>query len=249
MARIDIAAQSLDPSGTGTVSIIQDTDIGIVYSIHRQYSNCTVAPLSSYPDLNIGEDSRYHLKSLNELFFLSVVNYTYAGNMSAHGVVLNNWGFSGDFNHNGFNYTNSKLQLSVTQNGQNVPSISSITSSPIPWRFSLQGLVTSTDTSVTNNISSVFRFFDLSFDEPTFDIFDISICVDSRDSILMTLAVPGLVNGVNLGEFRGNVRKAISTYAEIYPIQVGNVEVRSYSEATPLDSFNVGHAFLCPVYP
>lgn len=76
------------------------------------------------------------------------------------------------------------------------------------------------------SISSVTRYFDLSFDEPDLDVFDTSICVDPMDAIFLTLAIPATENGTDLSEFRGNIRKAVSGYAEIYPIQVGNVEVR-----------------------
>lgn len=226
LARLDVAGKTLDLNSLGTVSFIQDVTVGVLYTINRQYNNCTISSLVSAPDLYLGQDSRYALRSLNDLFLLSAVEYTYSGNMSAHGVLLDNWMFTGAFSHGGYNYTNSTLQWSITQPGQAISSISSISTAPIPWRLSLDGLVTPlSDGASTMNISSVTRFFDLTFEEPSFDVFDTSVCVDPNDALFLILAVPTLQNGTDISRFRGNIRRAVSNYTQIYPIQVGNVEV------------------------
>lgn len=227
LARIDVAGESLDPSSSGTVSLIQDTDVGLTYAIHRQYSNCTISPLASGFDLYLALDGHYHLRSVSDIFLLSALNYSYAGNMSAHGVMLDNWRFSGDFCHAGYNYTNTTLVWSITQPGQAISTLSSISTSPTLWRYSVEGSVypLSLNKSMTMNISSVSRFFDLVFDEPSFDAFDTSICVDPMDASFLTLAVPGARDGTDLSQLRGNIRKAVSNYTQIYPTQVGNVQV------------------------
>lgn len=224
LARLDVASETLGLSSLGTVSFIQDTELGVVYTINRKYNNCTASPLLS-PDLYHGQDSHFSLRSLNDLFLLSAVEYSYAGNMSAHGVVLDNWVFTGAFSHGGYNYTSSKLQWSITQPGQPISSISSTVTSPIPWSLSLDGLVTPPNGACTVNISTVTRYFDLTFEEPNFDVFDTSVCVDPSDAIFLTMAVPMLVNGTDLSQFRSSIRKAVSNYTQIYPIQVGNIEV------------------------
>jgi hypothetical protein len=225
LARLDVAGEV---NGSGTVSFVQDTNIGVVYTINRQYSNCTTASLSMAPDLYFGQDSHYKLRSLNDLFLLSAVQYSYAGNMSAHGVMLDNWEFSGDFSHGGYNYTNARLQWSITQPGQAISSLSSTITTATPWRLSLDGLVTSTfsDEAVTVNVSSVTRYFDLAFEEPSLDVFDTSVCVDPSDAAFLVLAVPMLGSGTNLSQIRGSIRRAVTNYTQIYPTQVGNVEVR-----------------------
>lgn len=225
LARLDVAGETLDLSNLGTVSFIQDVRVGVMYIINRQYNNCTTSSLVAAPDLYLGQDTRYRLRSLNDLFLLSAVQYSYAGNMSAHGVMLDNWAFTGAFSHGGYNYTSSKLQWSITQPGQAISSISTTITSPIPWRLSLDGLVTPTDRASTVNISSITRYFDLTFEEPSFDAFDTSVCVDPSDALFLFLAVPIIENGTDLSQFRGNVRRAVSNYTQIYPIQIGNVEV------------------------
>lgn len=227
LARLDVAGETLDLISIGTVSFIQDARVGVLYTVNRQYNNCTTSPLVDAPDLYLGQDSRFTLRSLNDLFLLSAVEYTYAGNMSAHGVLLDNWVFNGTFSHDGYNYTNSKLQWSITQPGQAISSISSINTAPIPWRLSLDGLVTPalSGADSTMNISSVTRYFDLTFEEPSFDVFDTSVCVDPNDALFLVLAVPTLQNGTEISQFRAGVRRAVSNYTQIYPIQVGNVEV------------------------
>lgn len=228
LARGDLAGETLDSNTIGTVSFIQDTRVGVLYTVNRQYNNCTISPLFAAPDLYLGNDSHYTLRSLNDLFLLSAVEYTYAGNMSAHGLMLDNWVFNGNFSHGGYNYTNSKLQWSITQPGQAIASISSINTTPIPWRLSLDALATpasSSDAPTTVNISIVTRYFDMAFEEPGFDVFDTSVCVDAKDALFLVLAVPTLQNGTDITHLRASVRRAVSNYTQLYPIQVGNVEV------------------------
>lgn len=222
LIRLDVAGETLDLSKLGTVSFIQDVTVGVMYIINREYNNCT-SSLVAAPDLYLGQDSRYKLRSLNDLSLLSDIQYSYAGNMSAHGIMLDNWVFTGAFSHGGYNYTSSKLLWSITQPGQAISSISSTITSPIPWRLLLDGLVA--DGASTANISSVTRYFDLTFEEPSFDVFDTSMCVDPSDALFIILAIPIIENGTDLSQLRGNVRRAVSNYTQIYPIQVGNVEV------------------------
>lgn len=222
LSRIDVAGASLNPDITGTVSLIQDVGIGVVYTIYTQYSNCSVEASN---DLYLGHHDNL-IRSLNDLFLLSTVEYNYTGNMSAHGVLLDNWVFSGDFSHAGYDYTNTTLQWLITQPGQNISSVFSVTSSAVPWRLSIEGLLTSSEGETALNVSSVIRYFDLLFEEPNFDVFDVSVCVDPVDSMFITLALPGARNGIDLCQFKGNIRNAVSNYTQLYPIQVGNIEVR-----------------------
>ena len=209
------------------MSLIQDASFGMMYTIYRQHSNCTVSPLVPESDLYIDQNLMGHFNNLNDMLLLSGVNFTYAGNMSAHGLILDNWIYNGNLSYAGYNYTNSTVQWSITRSGQNISSITSTAASPLPWRFSIEGQVTSSYFNKTY-LSSVSRFFDLSFDEPNSDIFDVSICVDPREAVFLTLAVPGMRSGVDPGRFKGNVRKSVSNYTQLHLIQVGNVEVRNY---------------------
>lgn len=226
LARIDVAGESI--GSEGAVSLIQDVNIGVTYSINRQYSNCTVSPLVMGTDLSRDQNGSFYLRNVNDLLLLSGLNYTYAGNMSAHGLMLDNWKFTGNFSHAGYDYTNSTVQWSITQPGQAISNIASVTTTPIPWRFSVEGSVTSSLLNESFILSGVTRYFDLSFSEPSLDVFDTSICVEPRDAIFLTLAVPGVKSGIDLGQFKGNVRKSVSNYTQLFPIQVGNVQVLNY---------------------
>ena len=225
LTRTDFVAQLIDSSSSGTISVIEDTNVGVMYIIYRQYSNCTITPLDQTSDVFLGKDGKYHLRSPGSIYLLSVVNYTYIGNTSAHGVFLDNWMFTGNFSHAGTDYINCTIQWSITQPGQAIPSLSSLNTSPIPWRMSLKGTANIPSINESIDISTVTRLFDLTLEEPSFDVFDVSICVDPKDVVMLTLAIPGIENGTDLSKLRGNIRKAISNYTKIYPIQVGNVEV------------------------
>lgn len=218
LSRVDMAGESI--GSEGAVSFIQDATVGVTYTLYRQYSNCTVSP--------INQDGSFYHRSVNDLLLLSGVNYTYDGNMSVHGLVLDNWKFTGDFTHAGYNYTNSTVLWSITRSGQTISNVASITTSPTPWRFSLEaGSATATLFNVTfTNFSGTSRYFDLSFEEPSFDVFDASICVDPSDALFLTLEVPGIKSGIDPGQFKGNVRKSVANYTRLFPIQVGNVQVR-----------------------
>ena len=226
-ARIDVAGESIGLD-QGPVSLIQDVDVGVTYTIYKRYSNCTVAPLVAGADLLIGKDGRYHFRNVNDLLFLTGVNYTYAGNMSAHGLVLDNWKFTGNFSRAGLNYTNSSIQWSITRPNQTISNSDSVTTSSLPWRFSIEATLVSTglNETYTTTFSTVSRYFDLSFTEPALDVFDVSVCADPKDTISLTLAVPGVKNGLDLGWFKGNVKKSVSNYTQLYPSQIGNVQVR-----------------------
>ena len=231
LSRVDVAGETLNVSGDlgnqqGTISFIEDTTVGVLYAINRHYSNCFVSNLNRQASTS----GNGIIRSVKDLLLLSEleVDYDYTGNTSAHGVVLDTWVFSGSVQHGGYNYTSSLLQWSITQPGQAVSSTITTTTSRIPWRLSINGLVTPGGTAgaTSTNISSVTRYFDLSFDEPDLDVFDTSICVEPMDAIFLTLAFPVTENGTDLSSFKGDIRKVVSRYAEIYPIQVGNVEVR-----------------------
>lgn len=196
-----------------------------MYSINVERSNCTVSPLTFSTDLIVGEDGRYHLRSVNDLFFISTLNLSYAGNMSAHGIILDNWKFKGDLNRFGFNYTNSTILLSITRAGQSIATLSSVTESPLPWRLSVDTVVSS-DSIPPFNLSTVVRYFDLSFEEPGTDVFDVSLCVLPQDALYLTLAMMGTVNGINSSLLIGSTRKAVTDYTNLYPMQVGNIQVR-----------------------
>lgn len=228
LSRIDLAAETVSPFLKGVLSVIQDPATQVMYLLYRQYSNCSILPLTMSSDLVPESDNHYHLRNLNNLFLLSELDYDYAGNMSAHGIILDNWKFSGNFSHAGFSYTDAKVQWSVTQPGQVIAGVSSVRTSATLWRLAVEGLTTptSTEDSTPTNLSSVSRLFDLSFDEPSSDVFDALMCADPRDTVSLTLAIPELsARDSDLSALSGRVKRAVANYTEVYPIQIGHAEV------------------------
>lgn len=201
-----------------------------MYSIDTEHSNCTVSPLVSTTDIYLGKDGRYHLRYVQDLFLFSVVQLSYAGNMSAHGIILDNWKFNGNFSHFGLNYTNATIQWSITRAGQSIATLSSISNSSLPWRMSSEATI------MGDTVSTVTRYFDLSFDEPGTDVFDVSVCVLPQDALFLALAIPGTMNGINLSQFRGNTRHAVANYTQLYPMQVGNIQVISNHKISQVHS-------------
>ncbi len=197
--------------------------------MYRSYGNCTVSPLTTSNEISFGNDRHYHLRNINAFFLMFAVEYEYTGNTSAHGIVLDNWRYKGSFSHGRYNYTNTTLTLSITRSGQTISSVSSITTEPTPWNLSIKGVITPNygDGLSTENVSAIFRYFDVSFEEPGYDAFDVSVCADPQDAVTLTLAVPGARNGSDLNSFKGNVRMSVSNYTQVYPAQVGNIQVRS----------------------
>ena len=178
----------------------------------------------------IDPDGSYHFNSLSHLFYLvNASEYSYVGNSSAHGIILDNWMYMGDFDLPLVSYRDTTVEISVARGG--VPTTHGWNAGPVPWKISLEGTIIVNDFNVT--ISTVSRVFDLSFVEPPFDMFDVSVCSDSKDYVIMAMSVPkGPNNMVDYSSFRKNLRQSVVDYTQLAPIQVGNIEVGQLSFVT-----------------
>ena len=229
--RIDTGADTIIPEASGLVSRIIDPAHKIQYVIQRETRNCSVEPLTTdYGGygLVLEEDGSYHFYSIQELFYLvNASEYTYVGNSSANGVILDDWMYVGDFDRPLVSYQDATIEVSIASNG--APSTYGENVGPVPWKISIEGRVISnySGTPVNATISIASRIFDISFEEPHFDVFDVSVCSEPKDHIVMVMSVPkGPNNMVDFSSLRKNVRQSVVDYTQVAPIQVGNIEVR-----------------------
>ena len=117
-----------------------------------------------------------------------------------------------------------------TRPGWRITSDTSTTTDPVPWQLRLSGIlnyVNDTGEMVVEDFNGLYDIFVFSTREPSFDVFDVSsVCVDSEDYHILRMVVPGHERGVvDLGQFRRGIRRSITEYASIFPLQVGSIEV------------------------
>ena len=140
-------------------------------------------------------------------------------------LVLDSWVYVGNFTYNGVAFINATVKLSITKDGYSIPTISSIDSGSVLWRTSIDG-VSAFDGSY-ENVSILTKFYDLAFEKPESGVFDVSYCASPADSVLLKLAVPVVESvGVDYDEYRTSLRSAVVEYTQLYPTQVGQIEVK-----------------------
>jgi len=250
LARNDVGADSLIPGATGPEIVITDPGHNVTYFIRPEARNCTVATLEvpyGGGGIVIDPDGTYHFGKLNQLFYLvNASEYTYVGNSSAHGVVLDNWMYMGDLDLPYVSYRDATMEISIARNG--APSTRGTNTEPIPWKISLEGTIVVGEGTFNTTLSSVTRLFDLSFEEPSLDVFDVSLCSEPKDYVVMVMSVPkGPNNMVDYSTFRKNVRQSIVDYTQVAPLQVGNIEVGLGSLRGEWDIAKVRGRLLCQV--
>ena len=215
----------------GPYSLIHDFDLEVQYFISRQFSNCSIMPLtanSSVLNDAADEDGLPQLKSPNELFFQNnEFNFTYEGVSNVRGVDVDSWVSIRDFQEFGpaSSITNGLNEVFFTRPEWNVSTLNGYNEGPIPWRLAIRGMLTVNSTANATNFTAVYDIYSFSEQEPDFDIFDTSVCYTPSEYHILTLAVPGNESGVDLRQFRRNIRLSVAGYAAIPPLQVGNIQV------------------------
>ncbi len=68
-------------------------------------------------------------------------------------------------------------------------------------------------------------FYEWSYDKPSYDLFDISVCINSEDYVLLVMLIAGQLSQVQEDHLRYSIISAIANYTGIYPFQVGNIKV------------------------
>ena len=179
-----------------------------------------------------GPNNRLQIKSPSELLFLTNdFNYSYEGVTTIRGVDVDAWiAVLDQIQLSQANLTNGVVEWFFTRPGWRIISDTSTTTDPVPWQLRLSGIlnyVNDTGDMVVEDFNGLYDIFVFSNREPSFDVFDVSsVCVDPEDYHILRMAVPGHERGVvDLGQFRRGIRRSITEYASIFPLQVGSIEV------------------------
>lgn len=230
--RIDINYDGRRGGSAGPISLIHDFNNEVQYVIFRQFTNCSVSPISGpLFDATVGADGVPRLKSPSDLFLLSnQFNYSYEGVTNVRGVDVDAWISIRDFEQiNRANLTDGLYELFFTRPGWTISNQLTVETDPIPWRVKLSGVISfinPTDNSTAMmNMSNVFDLFGYSSDEPSFDVFDTSLCIPPSEYVILTIIIPGNENGLDLRRLRKAVRLSVSDYTGVQPLQVGSIEV------------------------
>ena len=181
-----------------------------------------------------GPNNRLQIKSPSEVLFLTNdFNYSYEGVTTIRGVDVDvcKWiAVHDEIQLSQANLTNGVVEWFFTRPGWRITSDTSTTTDPVPWQLRLSGIlnyVNDTGEMVVEDFNGLYDMFVFSTREPWFDVFDISsVCVDPEDYHILRMAVSGQERGVvDLGQFRRGIRRSITEYASIFPLQVGSIEV------------------------
>ena len=182
-------------------------------------------------DANIGADGVPRLKSLADIFLLSnQFNYSYEGVTNVRGVYVDAWVSIRDFEQfSRANLTDGLYEVFFTRPGWRISNELTVETNPILWRAKLSGVFSfinvTNNSTVSMNTSGVYDLFGYSSDEPSFDVFDTSVCLPPSEYLIITISIPGQENGLDLRRLRKAVRQSVSDYTGVQPLQVGSIEV------------------------
>jgi len=236
---VDVYNDGRSGGRPGPISLIRDSARNIDYIINRQLNNCTVVPRDEdtvyFQTLEGDSDLLASiLTPVDSLTFAQLLEYTYEGVTNVRGVDVDAWigqqpTFTFQFAVGEATVRNGTWELFFTRPGWRITGDRTVTTEPALWRVNLVGnlsLIAARDNTITNGIySATYDIFDFSSEEPDFDVFDVSACSSPSEYHVLSLAVPGHVQGLSFSQLRNNLRVAIVDYAKIQPLQVGNIQV------------------------
>ena len=196
------------------VSRIEDGKIGVVYTINRQSHDCFIKSLYENNTAKSTEGN-VQMKTHWKDIISSTLNYSYKGPSMVRSAVVDVWSLC-------HNLTNdeSEVMIALTRPGTPVRSLNSMVEDPVLWQLSMRG-----NHSINGDFSTVFNFFDFSYDRPNSDLFDPSKCFSSEDYELLILQLPGRVTEVDVTHLHSSIRMTVANYTGVYPLQVGNIKV------------------------
>ena len=207
----------------GPISLIRDSARNIDYIINRQLNNCTVMP----------RDDAI-LTPVDWLSLAQQFPYAYEGVTNIRGVDVDAWiGMqplrSLRLTTGVLELRNGTWELFFTRPGWRITGDRPVITEPVLWRVIISvnsSFTNATDSTTTNgSYSALYDIFDFSSEEPDFDVFDVSTCFSPSEYRVLSLAVPGHEQGLNIHQFRRNLLSAIVEYSSIQPLQVGNIQV------------------------
>ena len=240
LARVDVYNDGRSGVRSGPISLIRDSARGIDYIINRQLNNCTVIPRDDesfyFQTLQGDSDLVASLGTPVDLltFAQLLQEYTYEGVTNVRGVDVDAWiglqrSVPFQFDVGTATVRNGTWELFYTRPGWRITGDRAVTTDPVLWRINLSGdlsFTNATDNTTSSGLyTTTYDIFDFSSEEPDFDVFDVSTCFSPSEYHVLSLAVPGHVQGLNFSRLRNNLRAAIVDYAKIQPLQVGNIQV------------------------
>lgn len=205
--------------GPVAISYIEDQNIGVVYIINKHSQQCVITSLQE-DTTNHSSYGGLHIKTLPEALLLSTLNFTYSGSRVIRAALVDTWS-----SHNFSNsYVNgADVTIAFTKRGTYVENINSMTDEPILWQFSISGNYS------LKSFSSVLNFYDLSYDRPSLDVFDTSMCSSSENYEFLIILLPGTLREVDVDHLCSSIRLAVANYTGVYPLQIGNIQVCIYA--------------------
>ena len=147
----------------------------------------------------------------------------------ARGVKVDAWVSVRDFERFGrsSNLTNGIIDLFFTRPEYSLSSLHSAREAVVPWSIRLRGIITYFNNTkpLSQNILLELEIFDFSTSEPSYDVYDVSLCFhdDNVYTLIIMFDVP--LEGIDLTMLRTNIRSSIIAYTNLKPLQVNNIQV------------------------
>ena len=230
--RIDYYSDNDLPRGPFTS--IKDFNLETQYTINRQHKNCSISPIKPEKSFDtVVEDGVARLASPSDLLLLSnEFNYSYEGVSTVRGVEVESWISYREFEQVGaVNLTDTIYEIFFTRPGWKLETLISVTDSgdSTLWRLKLTGTITfvnsSTNLTQTQNFSSTYDYFGFSSGAPDLDVFDTSVCFPPSEYYIVTMFLPVENVQVDFSQLRRNVRSSVSSFTNVRPLQIGNIQV------------------------
>lgn len=219
----------------GPYTVVHDFDTQVEYVINRHTSNCTVTSLSDgnlvdFDQIMDEEEGDVKLISPRQFFLLGdEFNYTYEGVTTVRGAKVDAWVSVNNFEHfsRNSNLTDIIVEFFFTRPEYSLSSIHSAGEKAVPWAIKLSGVIINfTDTKpVSRKISFEVDIFDFSTNEPSYDIYDVSVCLSDDDVYTLVVFFNLPLEGIDLTMLRTNIRSSIIAYTNLKPLQVNNIQV------------------------
>ena len=219
---------------TGPFTYIQDFNLETQYTINRQLQNCSINPIKPEKSFDaVVEDGVARLASPSDYLLLSnEFNYSYEGVSTVRGVEVESWISYREFEELAtVNLTDTIYEIFFTRPGWKLETLTSAadTADSTLWRLKLTGTITfvnsSTNLTQTQNFSSTYDFFGFSSGAPDLDVFDTSVCFPPSEYYIVTMLLPVDNVQVDFSQLRRNVRSSVSSFTNVRPLQIGNIQV------------------------
>ena len=244
--RVDFYGRGREGRPDAPYTIIHDFNLETQYVINRQLRNCSVTAIKPDNQLfdSVVMDGWARLASPRDLLLLTnEFNYSYEGVSTVRGVEVESWISYREFEPLGtVNLTDTLYEIFFTRPEWSIGTTSSPASSePSLWQLKISGVITylndTFNTTQSEEFSSTFDFFGFSSGEPDLDEFDTSVCVSASDYYIVILYIPTEGVDVDYSLLPRNVRSGLADFTDVQPLQIGNIQVHTYTLARRATSY------------